>query len=102
MARKRYLDEDVLKIFREIDVHLHDGLDVVSSCRKSGISDKTYYHWRKKFGGMGCSQLSERRALSKENEWLKKVFTELLISPVFSFHFNTNRRMISFHPNRNM
>ena len=31
MARKRYLDEDVLKIFSEIDVHLHDGLDVVSS-----------------------------------------------------------------------
>ena len=53
MTRKRYSDEDALKILREIDVHLHDGLDVVSSCRKAGISDKTYYHWRKKFGGMG-------------------------------------------------
>ena len=41
MARKRYSDEDALKILREIDVHLHDGLDVVSSCRKAGISDKT-------------------------------------------------------------
>ena len=57
MARKRYLDEDALKVLREIDVHLHDGLDVVSSCRKAGISDKTYYYWRKKFGGMGRSQL---------------------------------------------
>lgn len=37
MARKRYLDEDALKILREIVVHLHDGLDVVSSCRKAGI-----------------------------------------------------------------
>ena len=37
---------------REIDVHLHDGLDVMSSCRKAGISDKTYYYWRKKFGGL--------------------------------------------------
>ena len=52
MARKRYSDEDALKVLREIDVHLHDGLDVVSSCRKAGISDKTYYYWRKKFGGM--------------------------------------------------
>ena len=43
MARKRYSDEDALKILREIDVHLHDGLDVVSACRKAGISDKTYY-----------------------------------------------------------
>ena len=32
-----------LKLLREIDVHLHDGLDVVGACRKAGISDKTYY-----------------------------------------------------------
>ena len=44
MARKRYSDEDVLKLLREIDVHLHDGLDVVSACRKAGISDKSYYY----------------------------------------------------------
>ena len=36
MSRKRYTDEDVLKLLREIDVHLHDGLDVVSACRKAG------------------------------------------------------------------
>ena len=41
MARKRYSDEDALKVLREIDVHLPDGLDIVSSCRKAGISDKT-------------------------------------------------------------
>ncbi len=58
MARKRYWDEDALEVLREIEVDLHDGLDVVSSCRKAGISDKTYYYWRKKFGGMGRSQLS--------------------------------------------
>jgi len=64
MARKRYSDEDALKVLREIDVHLYDGLDVVSYCRKAGISDKTYYHWRKKFGG-------------KKNARLKKILTEL-------------------------
>ena len=77
MARKRYSDEDALKILREIDVYLHNGLDVVSSCRKAGISDKTYYYWRKKFGGMGRSQLSEMRALKKENERLKNIVAEL-------------------------
>ena len=41
MGRKRYSDEDVLKLLGEIDVHLHDGLDVVSACRKAGISDKS-------------------------------------------------------------
>jgi len=52
-------------------------LDPTRSCRKAGISDKTYYYWRKKFGGMGRSQLSEMRALRKENERLKKILTEL-------------------------
>ena len=50
MGRKRYSDEDVLKLLREIDVHLHNGLDVLSACRKSGISDKSYYYWRGKLG----------------------------------------------------
>ena len=77
MVRKRYLDEDALKIYREIEVHLHDGLDVVSQCRKARISDKTYYHWRKKFGGMGRSQLPEMSALKRENERLKKIVAEL-------------------------
>ncbi len=77
MARKRYSDEDALKLLREIDVHLHDGLDVVNACRKAGISDKTYYDWRKKFGGMGRPQLSELRALQNENDRLKKIVAEL-------------------------
>ena len=77
MARRRYSHEDALKILREIDVHLHDGLDVMSSCRKAGISDKTHYYLRQKFGVMGRSQLSEMRALIKENERLKKIVAEL-------------------------
>ena len=77
MARKRYSDEDALKILREIDVHLHDGLDVVGACRKAGISDKTYYYWRKKLGDLGRPQLSEMKALKKENERLKKIVADL-------------------------
>ena len=41
-----------MKLLREIDVRLHDDLDVVSAGRKAGISDKTYFYWRKKFGGI--------------------------------------------------
>lgn len=77
MARERYSVKDALKPLREIDVHLHDGLDVVSACRKAGIWDKTYYYWRKKFGGMGRPQLSKMRALQKENERLKKIVADL-------------------------
>jgi putative transposase len=77
MARKRYSDENVLKLLREIDVHLHYGLDVVSACRKAGISDKSYYYWRKKFGGPSRSQVSEMNLLKKENERLKKIVADL-------------------------
>ena len=77
MARKRYSDEDILKLLREIEVHIHRGMDVVSACRKAGVSDKTYYDWRKKFDGMGRSQLSEMRSLQKENDRLKKIVAEL-------------------------
>ena len=66
MVRKRYSDEDVLKLLREIDVHLYDSLDVVSSCRKAGISDKSYYYWRKKFGGLSRSQVSEMNRSRKK------------------------------------
>ena len=77
MARKRFSDGDVLKLLREIDVHLHDGLDVVSACRKARISDKSYYYWRKKFGGLSRSQVSEKKSFKKENERLKMIVADL-------------------------
>ncbi|QPH53207.1 transposase [Pontivivens ytuae] len=72
MARKRHSDEDVLKLLREIELKLTAGDDVASACRSVGISDATYYNWRKRFGGMGRSQLSELKSLEKENARLKK------------------------------
>ena len=77
MARKRHSDEDILKLLREIEVKLSSGSDVQSACHGVGISEATYYNWRKRFGGMGRSQLSEMRSLEKENTRLKKIVAEL-------------------------
>lgn len=52
MARKRYSDEDCLKTLRQVELDLAAGGDVAKACRTAGISDATYYTWRKKFGGM--------------------------------------------------
>jgi len=52
MARKRYGEDDILRLIREVEVHCNFGMDVVSSCRTAGVSDKTYYGWRRKYGGM--------------------------------------------------
>ena len=77
MARKRHSDEDVLNLLREIELKLSGGSDVASACRSVGISDATYYNWRRRFGGMGRSQLSEIKSLEKENARLKKIVAEL-------------------------
>jgi len=77
MARKHHSDEDILKLLREIELQLAGGCDVASACRSVGISDATYYNWRKKFGGMGRSLLAELKALEKENRRLKKIVADL-------------------------
>ena len=77
MAWKHHSDEDALFLLREMDDHLRDGLDVVSSCCKAGISDESYYYWRKKFGGLSRSQVSEKKSFKKENERLKMIVADL-------------------------
>ena len=77
MARKRYSDEDILRVLREIELSLSSGSDVATACRAAGVSDATYYTWRKRFGGMGRSEMANLKALQNENDRLKKIVAEL-------------------------
>ena len=77
MARKRYSDEDVLNLLRQIELSLSSGSSIEIACRSAGISDATYYNWRKRYGGMGKSQLQELKGLEKENSRLKKIVADL-------------------------
>jgi len=77
MAQKRYNEEDILRLLREIKVHLHGGMDVASACRTACISDKTYYGWRKRYGGIRRAKLTEFKALEKENQRLKRFWQSL-------------------------
>ena len=77
MARKRHLDEDILKLLLKIELKLANSSDVASACHGVGISDATYYNRRKRFGGLSRSQLSEMRSLERENVRLKKIVAEL-------------------------
>ena len=77
MARKRYSDEDVLNLLRQIELSLASGDNVAIACRSAGVSDATYYKWRKRYGGMGKSQLSELKGLEKENSRLKRIVADL-------------------------
>ena len=77
MARKRYSDEDVLNLLRQIELSLASGSSIEMACRSAGISDATYYNWRKRYGGMGKSQLQEFKGLEKENTRLKRIVADL-------------------------
>ena len=84
MARKRYSDEDVLNLLRQVELSLASGSSVETACRSAGISDATYYNWRKRYGnwrkrygGMGKSQLQEFKGLEKENSRLKRIVADL-------------------------
>jgi len=77
MARKRYSDEDVLNLLRQIELSLASGSSVEMACRSAGISDATYYNWRKRYGGMGKAQLQELKGHEKENSRLKRIVADL-------------------------
>ena len=89
MARKRFSQEDILNLLRKIELSLASGSDVATVCRSAGVSDATYYAWRKKYGGMGKSQLREMKELENggrpfaeqtqltTNAQLKKIIAEL-------------------------
>jgi transposase-like protein len=77
MAQKRFSEEDVLNLLRQIEVELSGDCDVARACRKVGISDANYYTWRKKYVGMGRPQFREIKDLEKENTRLKKIVADL-------------------------
>ena len=77
MARKRYSGEDALNFLRQIELSVASGVSVEMACRSAGISDATYCNWRKRYGGMGKSQLHELKGLEKENTRLKRIVADL-------------------------
>jgi putative transposase len=77
MTRKRFSEDDILNVFRQIELDLSGGSSVEMAVRNAGISNATYYKWCKFYGGMGKSKLHKFKSLEKENERLKRIVAEL-------------------------
>ena len=77
MARKHYTAEQIIKKLREAEVLVNQGKRVEETCRKLGVSDVTYYRWRKEYGGMQVEQAKKLKDLEKENSRLKKLVADL-------------------------
>ncbi len=77
MGRKRFTAEQIINMLREAEVLLNQDSTVGQVCRKLGISEQTYYHWRKDYGGMRVDQAKRLKELEKENARLKKLVADL-------------------------
>ena len=77
MAMKHFTTEMIIKKLREAEVLLSKGETVEQVCRKVGVSDVTYYRWRKEYGGMKVEQAKRLKELEQENTRLKKLVADL-------------------------
>jgi putative transposase len=79
MARKTYTAEQIIGMLREADVRLGQGEKVGAICRSLGVSEQSYYRWRREYGGLKVTQATRMRALEKENARLRKAVSNLTL-----------------------
>lgn len=79
MSKKRYTTEQIIGILREVEIFVSKGKSVLEVCRQMGITEQTYYRWRKEYGGMRLSQAKRVKELERENGRLKKAVAELTL-----------------------
>ena len=76
MARNRHTSEQIISKLREAEVELAKGTAVAQACKKIGITEQTYYRWRKAYGGLKVDQAKRLKALELENARLKKLLAD--------------------------
>lgn len=74
---KRFKAEQIVTLLREIDVITTNGKSLSEACKQVGISDKSYYRWRKIYGGLRVDQAKKFKEIEAENARLKKLVAEL-------------------------
>ena len=76
MAKKRHTAEEIVNKLRRADVELAKGQSVAAVCKLLGITEQTYYRWRREYGGMKVSQARRLKELEKENARLKRLLAD--------------------------
>ena len=79
MPKKRHKPEEIVAKLRQVDVLLSQGRSVGEAVRSIGVTQFTYYRWRKEFGGLKGDQVKRLKELEKENDRLRKAVSDLTL-----------------------
>jgi len=79
MSRKRFTAEKIIGMLRESEIALAQGKKIGEVCRSLGISEQSYYRWRREYGGLKTTQAKRIKDLERENSRLKKAVADLTL-----------------------
>jgi len=77
MARKKHAPEQIVALLRQIEVAIANHKPTPQACREAGITEQSYYRWRREYGGLKLDQARRLKELEKENSRLRRLVTEL-------------------------
>lgn len=75
MKRSRFTDEQIVHALRQVEA----GMPAVEMCRKLGVTEQTFYRWKRKFAGLGVAELRRLREVEDENRRLKQLVADLTL-----------------------
>jgi transposase-like protein len=79
MPFKKHKPEEIIGKLREVEIMLAQGASTAEGCRRIGVSEQTYYRWRKEYGGLKTDQARRMKDLEKENQRLRRAISDLTL-----------------------
>ena len=79
MAKRRYKPEEIVAKLRQVEVLQGQGSSVADAVRQIGVTEVTYYRWRREYGGMKTDQLRRLKEWEKENQRLRRAVSDLTL-----------------------
>ena len=76
---KRYSPEQIIKLLRDVEIHLSQGKSREQAIRLIGVSEPSYYRWRKEYGGVSIDQAKKMKEMERENARLRKAVSDLTL-----------------------
>jgi transposase-like protein len=77
MVKKSYTPEQIINKLREAEIQINQGITIGEASRKLGVTEQTYYRWRREYGGMRVEQAKRLKEVEKENTRLKKLVADI-------------------------